>query len=108
MQFGIFDGHKFYAIVQCPGMGSVSYAMPGELLSPEDKVPRFSSIWSSHITCYTAILIFTGNWNKYCSVYQDAWYGRSIEGDITIIATGETSQAITSLTIFTSLASITR
>ena len=22
-----------------PGMGSVSYAMPGELLSPEDKVP---------------------------------------------------------------------
>ena len=53
------------------------------------------------------ILIFTGNWNKYCSVYQDAWYGRSIEGDITIIATGETSQAITSLTILTSLAFIT-
>merc|ERR1719237_130285 len=26
-----FDGEN------CPGMGSVSYAMPGELLSPEDK-----------------------------------------------------------------------
>ena len=30
--------HQFCWIVQCPGMGSVSYAMPGELLSPEDKV----------------------------------------------------------------------
>ena len=25
-------------MLNCPGMGSVSYAMPGELLSPEDKV----------------------------------------------------------------------
>ena len=32
---GTFDGHKYI----CPGMGSVSYAMPGELLSPSDKVP---------------------------------------------------------------------
>ena len=32
---GTIDGYKY----NFPGMGSVSYAMPGELLSPEDKVP---------------------------------------------------------------------